>query len=287
MPLDPSLHEENRIAWNAATDAHNSHKRDQAAFFRNGGDTLFPEEVELLGDLSGKRLLHLQCNAGQDTLSLVRRGAVATGVDISDTAIAFARRLSAESGIPAEFARSDVFDWFAGAVAAGERYDIVFCSYGVTGWLSDLAGWAAGIASVLKPGGRFVYVDFHPFSMILSESWRPDHSYFGDGEPITWDDGIGDYVALSGDALTPSGFEPGVENFVNPHRAHEFAWGLGTLITVLLDAGLALTTLREYPFSNGAKLFDDMRETPGRRMMPPEGFPSVPLMFAIAARKPK
>ena len=65
-------HEENRLAWNEATKAHNSHKGDQARFLREGGSTLFPEEVALLGDIDGKRLLHLQCNAGQDTLSLAR-----------------------------------------------------------------------------------------------------------------------------------------------------------------------------------------------------------------------
>src|SRR5437016_320404 len=106
--LRKELHEENRRAWNVATEAHNSHKHDQAAFFRAGGSTLFPEELELLGDVAGQTLVHLQCNAGQDTLSLARRGAIVTGVDISDTAIDFARQLSADSGIPASFERADV-----------------------------------------------------------------------------------------------------------------------------------------------------------------------------------
>ena len=66
-PITPSeYHEANRLSWNEATVAQNSHKKDQAGFLRRGGSTLFPEEVELLGDLTGKRLVHLQCNAGQD-----------------------------------------------------------------------------------------------------------------------------------------------------------------------------------------------------------------------------
>src|SRR6266851_1675404 len=69
------LHEENRLSWNEATRAHNSHKRDQAKFFREGGNKLFPEETALLGDLYGKSLLHLQCNSGQDTLSMKQLGA--------------------------------------------------------------------------------------------------------------------------------------------------------------------------------------------------------------------
>src|SRR5215471_19282234 len=104
------LHEENRLSWDAATVAHNSHKGDQAAFLRNGGSTLYPEEIEVLGDVRGLSVVHLQCNAGQDTLSIAQLGAVMTGVDISDTAIDFARQLSQDSGIPATFVRSDVYD---------------------------------------------------------------------------------------------------------------------------------------------------------------------------------
>jgi 2-polyprenyl-3-methyl-5-hydroxy-6-metoxy-1,4-benzoquinol methylase len=104
-------HEQNRRSWNLATAAHNRHKGDQAAFFRAGGSTLFPEEVELLGELEGRDLVHLQCNAGQDTLSLARLGARVTGVDISDAAVEFARTLSHEAGIPADFHRADVLDW--------------------------------------------------------------------------------------------------------------------------------------------------------------------------------
>jgi len=105
-----ALHEANRASWNAATLAHNSHKGDQASYLREGGCTLFPEELTLLGDLQGKDLVHLQCNAGQDTLSLARRGARVTGVDISDEAISFARELSRQAGLPATFHRRDVYD---------------------------------------------------------------------------------------------------------------------------------------------------------------------------------
>ncbi len=177
-------HEANRRSWNAATVAHNSHKGDQARFFREGGSTLFPEEVELLGELAGKRLVHLQCNAGQDTLSLARLGAVATGVDISDEAIEFARRLSAESGIAAEFERADVLEWMEDAAGRGRRFDLAFSSYGALVWLSDLSAWARGVASVLAPGGRVVVIDYHPFALTLDEQMRFAYPYSSGGQPI-------------------------------------------------------------------------------------------------------
>ena len=277
-------HEANRISWNAATTAHNSHKVDQAKFFREGGQTLYPEEVQLLGDINGRTLVHLQCNAGQDTLSLVKLGAIVTGVDISDVAIDFARTLSADSGIPATFHRSDVYDWLAETAASDQRFDIAFSSYGALCWLSDLRTWAKGIAAILNPGGRIVLVDFHPYVMIFDDDWSFGYDYFKQ-EPIAWDDGIGDYVAMSGELLAPSGYLPGEEAFVNPHPSYEFQWPISEIITAILEAGLRLTTFKEYPYFNGAKILNDMRQMDDGRVYPPEGFPTLPLTYAVAALK--
>ena len=280
------LHEANRKSWNAATAAHNSHKRDQAGFLRGGGTTLFPEEIELLGDLTGRTLVHLQCNSGQDTLSLARLGAEVTGVDFSDEAIDFARKLAADAEIEATFHRADVCGWFDSARERGTRFDVVFCSYGSICWLSDLSRWARGVEAVLCPGGRFVIVDFHPVAMIFNERFEPTYPYFGEKNPLKWDEGVGDYVALSGGALAPSGFEEGVRGFANPHPVYEYQWPIATLLEVLLGAGLRLERFHEYPYSNGAQLYENMREEPGRRMYPPDSIPSIPLMYGLVAVKP-
>ncbi len=58
-------------------------------------------------------------------------------------------------------------------------------------------------------------------------------------------------------------------------------------MTALTEAGLLVTALREYPWSNGERAFDDMRELPGRRMIAPESVPELPLMYGIVARKPE
>lgn len=279
-----NLHEDNRIAWNEATRAHNSHKADQAGFLRGGGSTLFPEEIALLGDIAGKSLVHLQCNAGQDTLSLAQRGAIVTGVDISDEAIEFARTLAAESGIPGTFQRADVYDWLAEAAGRGEQFDIAFSSYGALVWLSDIRAWARGISSVLRPGGRFALVEFHPFITMLDDDWHLAYDY-ETGKQYTFESGIGDYVAMSGEALAPSGYLEGVKDFKNPHPSHEFNWGLGDIVTALAGAGLQLTELHEYPYMNGGRLLNNMRELPGNRFTTPEGMPAMPLMFGLSAQK--
>lgn len=275
------LHEANRLSWNAATRAHNSHKGDQAAFFRNGGSTLFPEELELLGDVRGQRLLHLQCNSGQDSLSLAALSAQVTGVDISDEAVAFARKLSQDSGIPATFERADVYEYLAATPKA--TFERVFASYGVLCWLSDLERWASGIAAALVPGGRFVLVEFHPMAMYFDEHWQPGYDFFH--HEAILESGVSDYVAASGAGLAHDAAHAGVQNFVNPHPSYEFMWGFGDVLTALVRAGLALECLHEYPYSNGWRGFVEMGELPGRRYTVPEGMPRLPLMFGLSAKK--
>ena len=199
--IDRDAHRLNRAAWNAMTPVHNARKRDQAAFLRDGGSTLFPEEIDLLGDVRGLRLLHLCCNSGQDTVSLAARGALATGVDISDEAIAFARQLSADSGLPATFHRADAYDWLP--VQPPASFERVFLSYGAIDWLSDLGILMSSVQRLLTPGGRLVVLDFHPLAYALDERGQLHESLFSG--PIDDPQGLDDYVAEAAGALSPMG----------------------------------------------------------------------------------
>jgi len=275
--------EQNRRSWNAVVGAHESHRGRLAGFLRGGGSTLFPEERALLGDVRGKELLHLQCNSGGDSLSLAALGARVTGVDISDAAIAAARRLSEESGIGASFVRADVYDWLRGA--EGRCFDLVYASYGVVCWLSDLDLWARGIAGALGPGGRFVLVEFHPAAEMFDRDWNRTRPYPSGGEPVLLEEGVGDYVGESGQGLAPGGFVEATRGFSNPERCHLFRWGLGEVVSALAGAGLRPVRLEEYPYLNGERQFSGMRELPGRRLVPPEGVPAVPLMYGLVAEK--
>ena len=274
-------HEQNRLSWNAATERHNLHKGDQAAFFREGGNTLRPEETKLLGNLRGQNLAHLQCNSGQDTLSIAKHlGATVTGIDISDSAIDFAKRLSAEAGIPATFERADVITWCRRPGAPA--FDVVFVSYGALTWLSDLEEWAHGVANVLKPGGRIVLIEYHPSIMAFDEGreWTLRYDYMG-GTLIDEEDGVGDYV---GEA---SGIEPAkLPPHENPHAAKAYCWGVAESVMPLIGAGLGIEHFEEYPYSNGWRAHENLVEADGDRYVMPPGMPNVAMMFSIVARKP-
>lgn len=277
-------HEINRLSWNEATKAHNSHKGDQAAFFRSGGSTLFEEEKRLLGDIASKTLLHLQCNCGQDSMSIANHlGASVTGLDISDEAIDFARRLSRQSGIPVEYIRADIYDFFG---SNQTQYDLVFSSYGALVWLSDLAAWAKGIRRCLKSGGTFVFIDFHPAFSMFDAAWQLQYDYMG-GDYVEFESGIGDYVALTGQTGETVELKGGIQDFVNPQPGVEYLWGIADVISALLSAGLLLVDFREYAHCNGFKPMADMRDLGGRRFGMPDHLPQrFPLMFSLVAQKP-
>src|SRR5262245_55778074 len=120
----------NRDHWDAATDIHTKGNTYGIGDFVAGLCRLHRVEVEEVGDVRGKSLLHLQCHFGIDTLSWARRGAKVTGVDFSPKAIDAARKLSRESGVAGEFVLSNLYD-VREHLLAPAAFDIVFTSYGV------------------------------------------------------------------------------------------------------------------------------------------------------------
>ena len=279
------IHEANRASWNAAVIAHNSHKGDQAKFFQGGGSTLHSEELELLGDVKGQRLLHLQCNCGQDTLSLASRGARVVGVDISDQAIDFARTLSLRSGIPAEFHRADLYDWLDEQEKSGEPFDTVFSSYGALRYLSSLDLWAELVAATIKPGGCLVLIDYHPVLYMFDRRGELQNPYSGLGESRIGSRGVIDYVGRSGPKLTAGDYHEGIRRFENPYPHHTFHWGLGEVAHALLSRELQITVLREYRHANGQRYFDEGEIVAERRVLPPPGLHGLPMMFGLRAVK--
>lgn len=266
-----------RASWDVATRNHNAHKGDQIARIRAGHDTLFTEELELLGPLEGKRLVHLQCNAGQDTVCLARRGAVATGVDFSGEAVRFARALSAGTSIEAQFVEAELLSWMH---TTHERFELAFSSYGTVGWMPDLGRWARGVARVLEPGGAFVLVEFHPLIWSLGETGALDQDdYFHRGPYVS---PVEDYVKDAGSALGAVADAPRGENAI---AAESFQYGLAETVQALVDAGLALERIVEWPFSNGAKR-PGLVAAEGNRWVHPPGRARCPLMFGLRARAP-
>ena len=265
--------EANRSHWDEVVGIHMRSEFYDVAAFKAGRSKLKPVERAELGDVRGKTLLHLQCHFGMDTLSWARdEGAIVTGVDFSEPAVEQARALAAELGIAARFIHSNVYDL---PNVLDERFDIVFTSYGVLGWLPDIERWARVAAQFVRPGGTFYIVEFHPISNVFDETAGVDdlyvkYPYFELAEPFK-DDSGNDYA-------DPSAPLEHTTTYWFPHS-------LGDVVSALIDAGLRIDHLHEFPFSTYQFLpFTERRPDGTVRLTKHDG--CVPLLYSIKATKP-
>ncbi len=238
--------------------------------FRAGEDALHEIEAAELGDIAGKRVLHLQCHIGRDTLCLVRRGAVATGLDFSGPALETARRLAEETGLAAKFVQGTVDE--APRLTPGP-FDLVFTTWGTICWLPDMTAWARVIASVLAPGGELYFADAHPSFNVLEEhagKLAPTHDF------QTPRDRPLEFVS----ATTYTG-----DTTIMAHQAtREWIHPLSTILGALIEAGLTITMFHEHEVLPWQGLPCLVPES-DRLWRLPEGYPRLPLSFSLRARK--
>ena len=259
--------EANRRDWDRRLDVHRRSAFYDVDGFRAGRSTLRSVELDDLGDVSGRTVLHLQCHFGLDTLSLARLGAVATGVDFSEPAVDLARSLAAEAGLEARFVRSNVYDLTR---ALHEQFDVVFTSYGVLCWLPDLVGWGRVVGRFLRPGGRFVIAEQHPLLECVEEvDGRLRLAYpMLQRQP---------FEVVSTDTYADRSVE------LPPVRSYQWAWTVGQMVSALIGAGLRIERLRELPIATWQRLPSMTRDEDGWWRL--AGDP-LPLLVACRAVKP-
>ena len=222
--------EVNKSLWNGKTEIHVKSDFYDVESFKKGKSSLNYLELDALGDVKGKSLLHLQCHFGLDSLSWARLGAKVTGVDLSDKAIDTAGALNNELGLDAEFICSDIYEL---KDVLNKKYDIVFTSYGVIGWLPDLDKWAKIISHFLNPGGIFYMAEFHPVVWMFDEDIsRIQYSYFNDEAII--EEIKGTYANRDADFK---------------HNSYGWNHSLSEVVTSLIKNDLKITEFNEYPFS--------------------------------------
>lgn len=262
---------DNLARWEEQVDIHIGSDFYRVKEFLSGETSLDPLIVAEIGDVRDKRLLHLQCHFGLDTLSLARLGANVTGLDFSPKAINAARKLTNEAGLDARFICARIDEAHE---QSGGGYDIVFSSWGVLMWLPDLSVWAQNIAACLAPGGIFYLAEGHPMlwafngeGETVAENLRVMRSYFLGG-PQQWEDPH-DYA------------EPSVS--LAHFKSHEWQHTLGEVVTALAEAGLRIDFLHEHDRLVWPGLACLVKK--GRYFEMPEGAPRLPLSYSVRVRK--
>lgn len=267
MNVPEDYKEANKDTWNKRTSVHIDSAFYDVKGFMAGKSSLNETELALLGDVKGKSILHLQCHFGQDSLSLARMGAKVTAMDLSDKAIDKARELNEALGLDATFICCDVYNL---PQHLQGQFDIVFTSYGVVGWLPDLQQWGKVIDHFLKPGGRFVMVEFHPVVWMFDNDFNKiQYSYFNREAII--DETTGTYTDRNADI-----------------SYREISWNhsLDEVFGGLMQNGLSITGFKEYDFSH-YNCFANMMplENNTFQISGKEGV--LPIMYSVTAVKMK
>lgn len=260
----------NRSLWDEWADVHAASSWYDLNAVREGKCKLRQYEIDEVGDVEGKRLLHLMCQLGTDTICWARRGASTVGMDFSPRAVDVANSLSDELALDARFVCADVLS-LPDALPI-EPFDIVYTSRGILRWIPNLTRWAEVIAQYLAPQGFFYMTEIHPVAKALSDDGRDSAlklggAYFARNEPLT--------LPVRGSYANPDAQITSTKKHLWPHS-------MGEVITSLAGAGLHVDFLHEFPWSDRPYPF--LEQADERTWVFPEAAQGeLPLFFSLKA----
>jgi 2-polyprenyl-3-methyl-5-hydroxy-6-metoxy-1,4-benzoquinol methylase len=255
----------NRKAWDQRTSVHLSSEFYNNADFIKTKQSLNQIELDIIGDLVGKKVLHLQCHFGQDSISLAQLGAEVTAVDLSPKAIEAAKQLAAETDTAVDFICADIYDL---PNHLQDEFDLVFSSYGTIGWMPDIDKWASIVSHFLNPNGQLLLVEFHPAVWMYDNDFKGiEYGYFNT-KPI---------VEVEQGTYTDS--EAPIETTM-------VTWNhpLSDVLNAAIKNGLSVNLLNEYNYSPYA-CFSGTKKIGEKRFIIEKLGPQFPLVYALKCTK--
>ncbi|HNL82849.1 MAG TPA: class I SAM-dependent methyltransferase [Chitinophagaceae bacterium] len=257
----------NKDAWNKKTPVHVESSFYNQEAFLNGKNSLNDIELGLLGNIQDKNILHLQCHFGQDTISLSRLGAIATGVDIAENAINIAKQTANQLNLQTQFICCNIYDL---SNYLNQKFDIVFTSYGTIGWLPDLDKWAKIINHFLQPNGQFIMVDFHPVVWMFDNDFQQvTYNYFNTGAIL--ENEVGTYANKKTDI-----------QFQTASWNHS----IGEILNSLISNQFSINSFDEYDYSP-YNCFNNTIEVETNKFRIKHMGNKLPMLYAIKATKDK
>lgn len=254
----------NKKWWNSRVDSHYKSTFYDVNAFIEGKNSLNNPELDLLGDIKGKKVLHLQCHFGMDSISLERLGAKVTAIDFSLEAIKQANKLKERLKSDVKFICCEVYET---SEVLKEEFDIVFTSYGTITWLSELDQWAKQISLSLKPSGIFIFADFHPVVWMYDDDIvKPTYPY-SSSQAIILDES--DSYAQKN------------ESFESKH----ITWnhGIADTFNALKNNGIIITEFKEFLEAPYPFLSKCIKISNGYQIKDLEGI--LPLMYTLKGKK--
>jgi 2-polyprenyl-3-methyl-5-hydroxy-6-metoxy-1,4-benzoquinol methylase len=120
-------------------------------------DLTDPALMTAIGPAEGLTILDAGCGEGYLSRVLAKAGAIVTGIDLSDSLVAAAKKLNFANGLPVKFDTGSLYD----LPYKDDAFDLVVCNHAI----NDLQEPAIAIrefARVLRLGGRLIVLMLHP-----------------------------------------------------------------------------------------------------------------------------
>lgn len=226
--------------------------------------TIAADDLVLMGDVAKKKVLHMQCNFGMETISLARLGAEVTGADICPEAIAGAKRLADLCKLNANFQIWDANSDSLSDCLTDRNFDMVIANYGVLEWIKDIGNYFLQAASVLREGGRLCLTEVHPVAKWMLRTGSDPMARYMDDAPC---------------------IENGV-SYVNGKGYGEiiaYHHPMSRILSAILEAGFKIEKFEERE-SSSYRFHRSMVPAGDRWTWPKLPF-GAPLLFAVVASK--
>jgi 2-polyprenyl-3-methyl-5-hydroxy-6-metoxy-1,4-benzoquinol methylase len=230
----------NRLAWNTkAYDAWINHlgtPSEQAEKLISNPNFPLRRWLKFIGEPKGLRIVNLLGSTGGKAIPLAILGAEVTIVDISEENMRYALEVARATGVKVQYINADVLN----IPNEGElrNFDIVLMEFGILHYFSDLNLIFSVVTKMLKPNGRFILTDFHPFAHKL---------LIDEGNGIVLKE-KGNYfdTELREDNIAYTSFIPENERS-SLHKVLLRKWTLGEILSALASHGMYLRILEEEP----------------------------------------
>ena len=145
-------------AWNKVSPEYQQNQRISTSDVYYGAWSPSESELQLLGDLNGKRVLDFGCGGGQSAIALARQGALVTGIDLSSIQLQYALNLASQENVTVTFLAGGVEQL---AMLPPESWEVIL-SLNVLPYIEEPQDFLKECSRLLQKGGRLVISMDHP-----------------------------------------------------------------------------------------------------------------------------
>ena len=152
--------------------------KERAAKDAENPGKMLKQHAAYFGRFEGVRVANICGSCGKKAIPLALLGAEVTVFDISEDNKRYAMETAEAANVEIGFEVCDILD--IDLSKYGGTFDVVFMEGGILHYFHDIDEFMRMMYSLLKPGGKMICSDFHPFTKIMDtlEMERPTMSYF-------------------------------------------------------------------------------------------------------------